>query len=96
MRVVKKQRSVARIIMSLIFSILVISWAVVYFYDFQRFSNDQKPLIVIREVVHEFDDGVVIEHISLGYKFIEYRRASMPGREFVPIWIGIRTLPVEQ
>jgi len=83
-------------VISIIFTVLIISWLSIGVYDFlkcgQKNKNGdvQKPLIVLSEKVHNYDDGNVTEYISLGYKYIEYNRISLSAYEFAPFWGDIK------
>lgn len=83
-------------VVSVLFTLLIISWIGIGVYDFLKCGqkddsgNVQKPLIVLSKKVHTYDDGSVTEYISLGYKYIEYNRSSLRAYEFGPFWVDIK------
>lgn len=84
-------------IVSVLFSIIVIGWISLIVFDFVRCGQKdengevQKPLIVVKKNVYNYDDGNATEYMSLGYKYVEYNRVSYISYEFGPFWLKIKS-----
>lgn len=69
-----------------LFSALLFVWI----FDFVRVRQDEKPVFVIKEVKHEYSDGITTEYVGLGYKVYKYDRASLKiDTQFSPFFVGI-------
>ena len=53
--------------------IVLLSWFCLFLIDYIRAGSGDKPLIVVKEVVHKLDGGKVYDYYSLGYIYREYR-----------------------
>ena len=74
-------------VISAIITIILIAWVGLLAYDYYRAKNNQKPLVVLKTVTKDYEDGSVNEYTSFGYKYIEYKRTSRKGFMFGGFWI---------
>lgn len=76
-------------VISAIITIILIAWVGLMAYDYYRATKNQKPVVVLKEEVHDYSDGKVYEYTSFGYKYIEYKRTSRKGYMFGGFWVNI-------
>ena len=65
--------------MNVILSLLFVIMVVIVIVDITRFANHTKPLIVLKTNHYDLPDGQVIQYISLGYEFLEFKTVSKKG-----------------
>ena len=74
-------------LISILVTIVLIAWIGLMAYDYYRASKNQKPLVILKTVIKDYEDGNVSEYTSFGYKYIEYNRTSRKGYMFGGFWI---------
>src|SRR5574344_2181335 len=79
------RRTIAIIILA-----FIVSYLGLLLYDINRFHNGKLPLINIKTVTKDYDDGQVISHYSIGWVFRFYQRETITDSEIVPFWYQIR------
>lgn len=67
--------------------LVAIFWGVLFVINYMRYSDSKPPLLSLKVVDDNYDDGKVIEYISLGYIYRSYQREAINKEEFVPFWV---------
>ena len=88
----KNTKKIVKIIINIILWGVLIGWAGICVYDFINVqSNGKEPKFCIKNETIKYSDGTVKICTGLGYKVINYQRASYKAIEFGPFWISDRT-----
>ena len=69
---------------------------IIVFSDYIKVHNEEEPKFCWNEKTTTYDDGIVVQCSGLGYKVINYKRASFRAIEFGPFWIKDRTAENEK
>lgn len=76
-------RDTLKLIGNIVFWIIFLVFAFIWLVDFFRVSRESKPMFCIKNEVHVYKDGTVMECTGLGYKVYTYKRSSLgEGIEF--------------
>ena len=70
--------------------VIFIVWISLIVIEYHRYQKDLPMLVVFKEEVKTYDDGYVKISVGLGYKSINYDRASIKGKEFGHLFIKER------
>lgn len=84
----EKKKSLFSRIMNVVLWIILFAWMAVCLVDFFRTTNNKAPKLCIKQERTTYNDGYVDTCTGLGYKVINYRRASMSGNQYGPFWIS--------
>lgn len=88
----KKEKSIISRIINIFIWIILIAWMAIVVTDYLQIKKDKEPRFCwFNNKTTEYSDGVVTECTGLGYKVINYKRASMNATEFGPFWTKDRT-----
>lgn len=71
-----------------------ILWGLLFIVNYINYTNS-KPLIIALHSKKEYEDGYVEEYVSLGYIYRIYNRNALKKEEFVPFWVGRKSLEAE-
>lgn len=71
-------------------ALIVVIWIGLVIMEYNRYQKDMPMLVLLKEETKTYDDGYVVINYGLGYKTITYERASIKGKEFGHIFIGVR------
>lgn len=71
-------------------AIIVIIWIGLIITEYNRYQKGETMLVLLKEETKTYDDGYVVINYGLGYKTITYERASLKGKEFGHLFIGVR------
>lgn len=89
---VKKKKKLFRRIINIILWIVLFGWMVLVIIDYINVNNNKEAQFCwFNEKVTTYDDGTVTECMGIGYKIINYKRASFNAMEFGPFWIKDRS-----
>ncbi len=88
----KNKKSLVSRILNIILWVVLLAWMALVVTDFIQTKNEKEPKFCwFNKKTTEYSDGTVTTCTGLGYKVINYKRASMNAIEFGPFWIKDRT-----
>lgn len=88
----KKEKSIISRVLNIILWIVLIAWMALVVTDYLQVKNEKEPKFCwFNSKTTEYSDGKVTECTGLGYKVINYKRATMNAIEFGPFWVKDRT-----
>lgn len=85
----KKMLLIRRIVVVTVLSLVAI-YTILNLIDQARFKKGLNPLITLKVVTKNYNDGTVTTKYSIGWVFREYNRVSLKDTEMVALWKGIR------
>ena len=82
---ISKEEKLKKVLNISLWTILFI-WIASCLTDFILVKTDNKPIFCTFSKVKSYEDGDVSSCIGLGYKVYDYKRESISGLEFAPLW----------
>lgn len=75
-------------ILDIIFWIIIIAIVIVWATDFIMLKTGKDPIFCLKNINHEYEDGITKECVGFGYKAFQYNRTSISKKtQFGPFFI---------